>query len=144
MKVVINSCYGGAGLSPKACEWLYERGYRGNSFAHPVDTYYGNSTFCNAKDDLAKWNNYKTGKVKSSMFLTPFSPDEKFVLSTHLNSDTETRTNPLLIECLETLGEDASGDCAKLTIVEIPDGINWEITEYDGSESVEEVHRSWR
>lgn len=53
------------------------------------------------------------------------------------------RNDALLVQIVEQLGEEADGDCAKLAIVEIPDGVNWEIHEYDGSESIHEVHRSW-
>lgn len=53
------------------------------------------------------------------------------------------RDDPLLIEIVETLGKDASGRCADLYIVEIPDGVNWQIEEYDGWEHVAEVHRRW-
>jgi len=53
------------------------------------------------------------------------------------------RTDPLLVLAVETLGQEASGMCAKLKVVEIPDGIEFEISEYDGYESVEEKHRSW-
>lgn len=53
------------------------------------------------------------------------------------------RTNPKLIEVVEKLGDAASGNCARLRVVEIPDGIDWEIDDYDGSETVREKHRSW-
>jgi hypothetical protein len=53
------------------------------------------------------------------------------------------RDNPDLIAAVEELGERANGFAAKLKIVEIPDGIEWEIDEYDGMESIEEKHRSW-
>lgn len=54
------------------------------------------------------------------------------------------RTNEKLIEFIEKYGsERASGMCAKLKIVEIPDDVNWEIEEYDGNEWVAEVHRTW-
>ena len=53
------------------------------------------------------------------------------------------RTDPKLIECVETLGEKANGRFAKLEVVEIPDDVNWEISDYDGIETIEEVHRSW-
>lgn len=53
------------------------------------------------------------------------------------------RTDPLLVEAVEALGEDASGSLARLRVVEIPDGIEWEISEYDGIETILEAHRSW-
>jgi hypothetical protein len=53
------------------------------------------------------------------------------------------RDDPLLVEAVETLGEKACGSCAKLVVVEIPDGIDWEIEEYDGSEYIAEKHRTW-
>jgi len=53
------------------------------------------------------------------------------------------RSNPKLVEVVETLGDNANGGRAGLEVVEIPDGIDWEIQEYDGMESIHEVHRSW-
>lgn len=53
------------------------------------------------------------------------------------------RDDPHLVQVVEELGAKASGECAKLKIVKIPDDVKWEISEYDGMESVEEVHRSW-
>jgi hypothetical protein len=53
------------------------------------------------------------------------------------------RTDPRLIECIETLGDKANGQCACLRIEEIPDGAEFEITEYDGNESVEPPRMSW-
>lgn len=59
------------------------------------------------------------------------------------NSD-EKRTDPALIECIEKLGSDkASGSLANVRVVEIPDDIEFEITDYDGMEAIEEVHRTW-
>ena len=40
--------------------------------------------------------------------------------------------------------EKANGSCSSLTIIEIPDDIQYTIDEYDGMESVHEDHRSWR
>lgn len=54
------------------------------------------------------------------------------------------RNDPLLIEIIEKLGDDANGEYSKLKIVEIPDDIKcWEIAEYDGWEYVAECHRKW-
>jgi hypothetical protein len=60
-----------------------------------------------------------------------------------LSTRPENRTCPKLIQVVEELGEKANGQFAKLRIIEIPDGVDWEIDEYDGSEKVEEKHRSW-
>lgn len=53
------------------------------------------------------------------------------------------RTNPKLIECVETLGKEASGWCADLKVVEIPDHIDWTMEDYDGKESIHEIHQQW-
>lgn len=57
-----------------------------------------------------------------------------------LNQD---RANPALVAAVEKLGDVADGKYAQLAVIEIPDDIEWEIDEYDGIETVEEVHRSW-
>jgi hypothetical protein len=57
------------------------------------------------------------------------------------------RDDPLLIQVIQTLGEQASsGSFAKLRIVQIPDDIpadGWTIQDYDGIEWVAEKHRVW-
>jgi hypothetical protein len=90
VKVVINNCFGGYSLSPKAYDYLG-----------------------------LKWDGYGFA----------FRED---------------RTNPLLIKCVEELGKDADGERAYLSIVEIPNDVEWKIEEYDGDEWVAEKHRVWR
>ena len=47
------------------------------------------------------------------------------------------RTDPRLIEVVNTLGKAANGWSARLAIVDIPDeATDWEIEEYDGSEGI--------
>lgn len=47
------------------------------------------------------------------------------------------RDDPMLIICVEALGEKAFGSCAKLKVVTIPDeATDWELDEYDGAESI--------
>jgi len=47
------------------------------------------------------------------------------------------RTNPKLIECIETLGEEANGPFADLNIIEIPDeATDYKINDYDGWETI--------
>lgn len=47
------------------------------------------------------------------------------------------RHDATLVKVVEELGEKANGDCASLRICELPDGTEYRIDEYDGSESVE-------
>ena len=54
------------------------------------------------------------------------------------------RDDEALVQLVEENAELASGRCAELRVVEIPDDVQWEIEEYDGSEHVAEVHRTWR
>lgn len=53
------------------------------------------------------------------------------------------RNDSDLIAVVRKFGEAANCRYSKLKIVEIPDGVDWEIGEYDGLETVEEKHRSW-
>lgn len=54
------------------------------------------------------------------------------------------RSDALLVEAVETLGKEANGSYAELSVVTVPDDVDWEIDEYDGNEHVEEKHRRWR
>lgn len=53
------------------------------------------------------------------------------------------RDDPRLVAIVEELGAEANGMCAELSITEIPDGVEWQIEEYDGQEWVSEKHRTW-
>ena len=53
------------------------------------------------------------------------------------------RNDPVLIQVVEEMGDAAGGQFASLGIVEIPDGVQWQIEEYDGREWVAEKHRTW-
>ena len=50
---------------------------------------------------------------------------------------------PHLIATVERMGDKASGGLSELAIVEIPDGVEYEIDEHDGIETIHETHRSW-
>jgi len=53
------------------------------------------------------------------------------------------RNDPALVKAVEELGDKANGKHAKLDVIEIPDGIDFEVEEYDGKEWVSEKHRTW-
>lgn len=146
MKVVINSQHGGYSLSPQALLWLWEHG-AGDKIATPVNKYFtkgDDDSYFGKKKALADWHAYQQDNAKSTLFLTPFSPDESYVFHTHPDDDKLPRNDPKLIECIETLTPAvASGALASLAIVEIPDDVDFIIEEYDGLEWIAERHRTW-
>lgn len=46
------------------------------------------------------------------------------------------RTNPLLVQVVEELGDKANGNCASLIVEEIPPNKRWKIHNYDGQETL--------
>lgn len=95
MKVVINLCYGGFGLSEEALKIYLDR----KGIKEEDDFFYVRDIF---------------------------------------------RCDSDLVEIVETMGEQSWGPYSMLKVVEIPDGIEWQIEEYDGAEWVAEKHRTWQ
>ena len=118
MRIVINNCYGGFSLSDEAFEhYLNLKGIK-----------YGTSKsrfacFKNRKD---YWRDNNIGA------------DSDYLCDRNISRD-----DPALIQTIEELGDAASGDYARLVIVEIPDGVEWQVEEYDGNEWIAEKHRTW-
>jgi hypothetical protein len=54
------------------------------------------------------------------------------------------RDDATLIQIVEQLGPEAEGRYANLKVLEIPDGVEWHVCEYNGMEHVAEEHRTWR
>jgi hypothetical protein len=73
---------------------------------------------------------YENGAVKDSNF-DSYNP---YKLS---------RDDKDLVQVVKDLGEKAYGEYSKLSIVDIPDDVEWEIDDYDGFESIDEIHRTW-
>ena len=53
------------------------------------------------------------------------------------------RDDARLVQVVEELGAEADGHGANLKIVEIPQGVEWMIENYEGRERISEAHRSW-
>ena len=124
-EIVINRCYGGFGLSAEAVRWMRARG----SDRATAATLAGEP--------------YPDGSgVKKMVCGLDCVSDLR--LPGELFDDYAWRSDPLLVECVKTLGEEASDGLANLAVVDIPDGVEWTIDEYDGLESIEEAHRSWQ
>jgi hypothetical protein len=55
------------------------------------------------------------------------------------------RTDPVLVQVVEELGDEANGMCSKLKIVELEKGALYRIEEYDGFENIEvNIDIEWR
>ena len=120
MKVAINVCYGGFGLSDKAFEKLLER--KGIEFDKKEDAGISGITHYYEKGQLDNDDAY--------LSVYEFTLDEK-------------RADPDLIAIIEEMDEESFGQFADLRVVEIPDDVEWQIDEYDGREWVAEKHRTW-
>ena len=113
MKIVINRCYGGFGLSEKAIDKIYER--KRISFEK--------------KDDQGFVHYFKAGHLGD--------------FDHYLSENDIARDDPDLVAVVEELGNLANSRFSELKVVEIPDNVKWEIDEYDGMERIAEVHRIW-
>lgn len=75
MKIAINKCYGGFGLSFEALKWLYDR--KASCIkVMSLKRYYGDEK--RAQEDLKKWREYQETGQKT-FILCPFTEDEKSV-----------------------------------------------------------------
>ena len=118
MKIAINKDFGGFSLSEQAFQKLLALK---NIEFEVVET-----------DSFAGNSYYLAGKEHTDA--TYISQYEFY----------ENRADADLITVIEQFGKAASGNYASIAIVEIPDGIDWHIVEYDGLEHVAEAHRTWQ
>lgn len=112
MKVVINKCYGGAELSEEAIRLGRQ---------------------------LSGDNNWLGLKVPGDQDKDGYVWNETFGF---LNSYPATRSDPVLVQVIEQLGNQSQVN-SNLEIIEVPDDVEWYIAEYDGNEHVAENHRTW-
>lgn len=159
MKVVINRCYGGFSISPLAVERLME--LQGRK-CYPFEGKYeknGSCTWTPVKKsdrypmsmfvhfaDIPDFGEQYVALIKKpwgEMTSEESRAANEFCEKHGQDIRPDDRTDPLLIQVVEELGEKANGMCAELKIVEIPDGVNYEIAEYDGMETVRERSRQW-
>lgn len=138
MKIILNKCFGGFSVSKEAI-LLYAKKKGYEIFAY--GRCYGSSHNLRKIDpqhsecpvDLFVIKDY--GKYVEGD--TPW--EEENVL--YINSDY--RADETLIEVVEELGEKANGRFAELKVVEIPDGLDYVIDDYDGIETLHERVQEW-
>ena len=118
MKIAINANYGGFSLSTRALEMLLD--LKGIQFERTG----GESKF----RGFDYW--HRGAKHTNENYISEYDLYRN-------------RTDPDLINVIETLGKDADGFSAEIAIIDIPDDVDWQIEEYDGFEHVAEKHRVW-
>ncbi len=145
MKIAINTGYGGFSLSAKALKYMADKLDKPIYFfkleGHPETkaTVYVPITLEKAQE---AWFGLCAFNIENPNSVTDLN--EKYrEYSWDFRPSKEDRTDPLLIETIEALKEEASGSNCELKIVEVPDDVDWIIQEYDGWEWVAEKHRTW-
>lgn len=141
MKIVINDCHGGFGLSKEAM-MLY--GELAGITLYPVDQNpwsLGIVTYWTVPEEERVQE--KSGHEYDEMSFSERIAHNEVISKQQLWYRDIERNDPLLVRVVETLGSKANGKYADLKVVEIPDGVNWQIEEHDGSEWIAEVRRTW-
>lgn len=141
MKVAINRCYGGFNLSDKAIEMIMRR--------KGLNCYRYKQTKYSFQDGKNEYTKISASDVQKNDIMLHYS-------ATDLGDTIETipkggfwyygnldRTDEDMIGVIEEIGSEADGICGEIKIVEIPDGVEWEVDNYDGMESIHEAHSVW-
>ncbi|MCJ7636436.1 MAG: hypothetical protein MUO21_03015 [Nitrososphaeraceae archaeon] len=141
-KIVVNRKHGGFGLSIKAqiryLDLIGKKCY-----------FYERTKWAHENNGVEEYTKISPKKAEDSFIAYSVTEDlgkkiEKLPNDERLWYDGNLeRTDPILIQVINEMGEKADDRFAKLEIVEIPDGVEWQIDEYDGYESIHETHRSW-
>lgn len=139
MKIILNGCYGGFGLSYEAMFLYWHARCRDLYFYRDISVYDGYSKIHKYErislSDIQRSRNTWTGFIYCTTedqgeYLDHFPEDV-------VNDRDIERTDPILISIVETIGpKAASGRFASLYIEEIPSGTLYKIDEYDGLESL--------
>lgn len=139
MKIVINKCFGGFGLSKDAIIELHRLKDPHIEEITPKE-YFGDEEY--SKSEEYRKQHYDTCGLPLV--------DGKILLDNHRcdynakkGEEYSPRACKLLVFVVNKLKEKANGKCAKLEIVKIPKDIKFEIDEYNGVETIHEKHRSW-
>lgn len=141
MKLVINNCYGGFGLSPKGLKrYLELKGKQ--AYFYIQSKYYHEDGGIEFKriDNIEYFNDLffscTTCDQGEKIMGYPKDAFEKYNIQ---------RNDPDLVQVVEEMGKEASGKCANLVVVEIENGRWYKINDYDGYESIEyrDIDNEW-
>jgi len=140
VKVVINRCFGGFGLSHEAVMRYFE--IKGITvYPEQGKDYWKLWTYW-----IVKPEDRIESKEGEDFYKMPIEDRAAYNKAhseqTIYERDIE-RNDPALVQAVEELGDKANDTHAELAVVEIPDDVDFVIEEYDGMEHVAEQHRTW-
>lgn len=129
-KVVINTCFGGFGISPKGVVAYYKRKGQ-DCFVYKEDH---KTNYLTRVDNFDKancfWARYASKDLGPAINVEDLEGNELESIDYDVP-----RHDKDLVAVVEELGEESFGDCAKLSVVEIESNM-YRIDEYDGNESI--------
>ncbi len=147
-EIVINTCYGGFGLSHKGVMRYAE--LKGLKLYPWVDDIVKKVYGADVSLDDALLVHYTTvpqeeyetiraEESKKPIIVDRFEKSNKLYFS----GRGIPRDDPDLIKVIKELGKEANGKHAELKVVKIPNKVEFTIEEYDGVEWIAEKHRGW-
>lgn len=144
MELVLNKCYGGYGLSHAAkMKILDKKGIEVFTYLNVESADFGKSKYKKISDQEVEGVN----KPFTFSYIAYFQKDpvqDEFDIDWNdknhadykdFDFDGVERFDKELIETVKELGDKAGGKFANLKVVEIPDGAEFEISDYDGIET---------
>lgn len=144
-KVVINACFGGFGLSEAGKRaYLARKGKQAFFYVEDRDSskLIGERDYVRADTDRELNTAFMVVTVTENLGKRVTS-DTLWNGGSYWDDDAMDRNDPDLVAVVEELGEVADGRHAKLSVIEIPDDVEWTIEEHDGLEHIAEAHRTW-
>lgn len=137
MKVVINTCFGGFSLSHAAMLRYFElKGWP--CYVENAGSFSATYWKVPPEERPVRPKPWSAAPIEDRQRY-----NEAYERSAVYDGDI-TRNDPDLVRVVDELGSAAGGSYAELEVVEIPDGVEWYIEEYDGNEHIAESHRTWR
>lgn len=142
-QIVINKCHGGFGLSDKAVLKYMELAGRA-VYPDATDSSIMGSTYWLIPDGPER---VRIDSVISAAWST-MTLEERYAATAKWDEQvfcprTIARDDPMLVQVVLELGDEAGSWACVPSVVHIPDEVEWDIEEYDGMEWVAEKHRTW-
>ena len=128
MKIILNKCFGGFGLSYEAHK-LYANKKGLKLYKYKANDFISNKYIKVEEDDMMTY--YFTKDFGEEIEL-----NDEVYNKYCLNLTSKNRTDKTLIEVVEELGQKANNGFSELEVVEIPDNCYYKIDEYDGIETI--------